>query len=53
MVNEVALNEGSNFHEISVKLAVDFNKLRYVDLIENILKEEQRELEIKTEEDGQ
>jgi rod shape-determining protein MreC len=53
VVNEVALNEGSNFHEISVKLAVDFNKLRYVDLIENILKEEQRELEIKTEEDGQ
>jgi rod shape-determining protein MreC len=53
VINEVALNEGSNFHEISVKLAVDFNKLRYVDLIENILKEEQRELETQTEKDGQ
>jgi len=52
-VDEVAVNEGSNFHEISVKLAVDFNKLRYVDVIENILKEEQRELEMITEEDGQ
>lgn len=53
VINEVALNEGSNFHEISVKLAVDFNKLRYVDLIENILKEEQLELETQTEADGQ
>ncbi len=53
VVAEVALNEGSNFHEIKVKLAVDFNKLRYVDVIENILKEEQRELETITEEDGQ
>ncbi|MCZ4408613.1 rod shape-determining protein MreC [Cryomorphaceae bacterium 1068] len=53
IVEEVALNEGSNFHEIKVKLAVDFNKLRYVDVIENILKEEQRELETITEEDGQ
>jgi len=52
-VDEVAVNEGSNFHDIKVKLAVDFNKLRYVDVIENILKEEQRELEMITEEDGQ
>jgi rod shape-determining protein MreC len=53
VVDAVALNEGSNFHEIKIKLAVDFNKLRYVDVIENILKEEQRELETITEEDGQ
>lgn len=53
VISEVALNEGSNFHEIYMKLAVDFNKLRYVDLIENMLKDEQRELEKITEEDGQ
>lgn len=53
IIDEVALNEGSNFHEIKVRLAVDFNKLRYVNVIENILKEEQRELEKITEEDGQ
>lgn len=52
-VDEVAVNEGSNFHDIKVKLAVDFNKLRYVDVIENTLKEEQRTLESITEEDGQ
>ena len=45
--------EGSNFHEITVMLSVDFNKLRYVDVIENLLKEEQRELEIMTEENAE
>jgi len=53
VIDEVASNEGNNFHEIKVKLAVDFNKLRYVDVIENTLKKEQRELEKLTEEDGQ
>jgi len=52
-VDDVFSKDGSNFHDIRVKLAVDFNKLRYVDVIENTLKKEQRELEAITEEDDQ
>jgi rod shape-determining protein MreC len=53
VVSEVKENEGSNFHDIQVELGVDFNKLRYVDVIENLLKKEQLELEAKTEEDAE
>jgi rod shape-determining protein MreC len=53
IVDDVSSKDGSNFHDIRVKLAVDYNKLRYVDVIENVLKKEQRELEALTEEDDQ
>ncbi|MEM9051131.1 MAG: rod shape-determining protein MreC [Bacteroidota bacterium] len=53
VISEVAENAGSNFHEITVKLNVDFNRLRYVDVIENLWKEEQRELETLTEENAE
>lgn len=52
-VSEVESVEGSNFQSIRVALGNDFNKLRYVYVVENLLKEEQLELEEKTEEDAQ
>jgi rod shape-determining protein MreC len=53
VVDRVDTEEGSNFHTIRVELGVDFNKLRYVSVIENLLKEEQRELEEETEENAE
>jgi len=50
-VDSVANVEGSNFHDIRVKLQNDFSKLRYVSVVENLLKKEQRQLEVQTEED--
>ncbi|MCH2215809.1 MAG: rod shape-determining protein MreC [Flavobacteriales bacterium] len=52
-VSRVAENAGSNFHEITVKLSVDFNRLRYVDVIDNLWREEQRALEKLTEENAE
>ena len=51
VVSEVANVEGSNFHDITVKLGNDFSKVRYVSVVENLLKKEQQQLEEKTEED--
>lgn len=51
VVSSVANLEGSNFHDITVKLGNDFSKLRYVSVVENLLKKEQRDLENQTEED--
>jgi rod shape-determining protein MreC len=45
--------EGSNFLMIRVALSNDFSKLRYVYVVENLLRDEQLELEAKTEEDAQ
>lgn len=50
VINEIGANEGSNFHEIDVELSVDFNELRYVNIIENLLRNEQKQLEKMTEE---
>lgn len=52
-VAQVEEIEGSNFLRIRVALSNDFSKLRYVYVVENLLKEEQLELEAKTEEDAQ
>lgn len=52
-VAEVEDIEGSNFQMIRVALSNDFSKLRYVYVVENLLKDEQLELEEKTEEDAQ
>jgi len=53
VVKNVANLEGSNFHDITVQLGNEFNKLRYVSVIENLLKKEQRQLENQTEADDQ
>lgn len=51
-VSDVEKIEGSNFHTIRVLLSNDFGKLRYVYVVENLLKEEQIELETITVEDA-
>ncbi len=53
VVHSVDNKTGSNFHQIKVELSNDFNALRYVYIVENLLKEEQRELEAKTEADAE
>ena len=52
-VSEIESKEGSNFHIIRVELFNDFSKIRYVDVIDNLLAQEQREIENTTEEDAQ
>jgi rod shape-determining protein MreC len=53
IVRTVEKKLGSNFHQIKVELSNDFNALRYVYVIENLMKEEQKELEAKTQTDAQ
>lgn len=53
IVRDVEAKEGTNFHKIRVELFNDFSKIRYVYVVENLLKEEQLEIEVTTEEDGQ
>lgn len=53
VVGAVEAKEGTNFHKIRVALFNDFSKIRYVYVVENLLKEEQRDIEATTEEDGQ
>lgn len=50
-ISEVESKEGSNFHNIRVELFNDFSKIRYVDVIDNLLAKEQREIENTTEEE--
>lgn len=52
-ISEIESKEGSNFHIIRVELFNDFSKIRYVDIIDNLLAKEQREIENTTEEDAQ
>lgn len=52
-VSEVEDREGTNFHKIRIELFNDFSQIRYVYVVENMLKEEQHEIESITEEDGQ
>jgi hypothetical protein len=52
-VEEVDQKKGSNFHQIKVRLNNDFRKLRYVNVVDNLLKEEQRMVEETTEENVQ
>jgi rod shape-determining protein MreC len=44
-VAKIEHNEGESFQKIWVQLSVDFKKLHYVEVIENITKQEQIELE--------
>ncbi len=48
LVKEDKLNPGSNFHAITIGLSTKFNNLSYVYIIENLLKNEQRNLESTT-----
>lgn len=52
VVSEVSDKQGTNFHDIRVRLANDFSKIRYVYVVENLLKKEQHNLEEKSETDG-
>ncbi|MFN2422436.1 MAG: rod shape-determining protein MreC, partial [Cryomorphaceae bacterium] len=52
IVNNVEQRAGSNFHQIRIELFNDFGSLRYVYVVENLLRSEQRLLEEKMEEDG-
>jgi len=51
-VAEVAEKNGSNFHQIKILLSNDFNALRYVNVVDNLLKKEQEAVEINFENDG-
>lgn len=53
IVSDVEEKEGTNFHKIRVKISNDFSQIRYVYVVENLLRKEQRELENTTEEDAQ
>jgi rod shape-determining protein MreC len=48
-VYSVEQRPGSNFQQITVALSNDFNALRFVYVIENLLKEEQLQLEAQTQ----
>ena len=45
VVEEVAREPGSNYHEITVKLNNDMSSLRYVDVVRNLLREHLPEIE--------
>ncbi len=51
IVTEVGAKQGTNFHEIKVKLSNDFSKIRYVYVVENLLKAEQYNIETTSEEE--
>jgi hypothetical protein len=44
-VHTIDQPSGENYYNISVKLAVDFRALSYVDVVDNLKKEEVKELE--------
>lgn len=45
------IKEGDNFHTIEIRLAENFSKLNYVEVVENLMKDEQNEVEARTERD--
>lgn len=50
-VVEAKLNPGSNFHQIRVRLSTRFDNLSYVNIVDNLMKNEQRELESNNKQD--
>lgn len=52
-VTAVSIKEGTDFHKIKVKLSNNFSNIRYVYVVDNLLKEEQLKLEEKSKADGQ
>jgi len=51
-VYEVIQRPGSNFHQIKVALFNDFGKVRYVYVVENLMRDEQGALEAETQGNG-
>lgn len=49
IVSDAERESGSNFHSIKVKLSASLNNLNYVYVVDNLLKNEKRELEEATE----
>jgi len=49
-ISDFELKSG-NFYDISINLSTDFKNLRYVNIISNLLKEEQINLESATQND--
>jgi rod shape-determining protein MreC len=47
-LQEYGKDEGSNFYTLDVKLSTNFGNLRYVYVVNNILKAERDSLEIQT-----
>lgn len=50
-VQDVGLDEGASFYDITVKLSVDFKNLAFVEVIGNSMRKEQVELEKEAEDD--
>jgi hypothetical protein len=51
-VEDFRIPEGENFYEIDIRLSTQYYQLSYVEVIQNSLAEEQRELEtLNTEAD--
>lgn len=44
-ISSTQLRKGSNFHDIKVRLSTSFDNLTYVYIVDNLLKNEQRQLE--------
>lgn len=51
-VSRIVDEPGSNYFDIQIKLGNDFSSIHYVSVLENLLKEEQLELENKSEGDA-
>jgi len=44
-ISDFKVNEGESFYSIKLKFMVDYNKINYVYVVDNLLKDEQKELE--------
>ncbi len=51
MVSKIDLDQGSNFYTIQLELFINFNRLSHVNVINNVFREEQKELERGIEND--
>lgn len=50
-INDFSLKSGANFFTITIKFSTDYNKVKYVYIVDNILKEEMVELKQKPEDE--
>ena len=50
-IQDFSLNQGDNFFQINLKYSVNYNKLKYVYIVDNVVKEELIELKNKTEDE--
>ena len=47
-VSEFELEDDANFYKIDIKLATDYARLSHVYIVKNLLKDEQRKLEMES-----